>query len=693
MEEAISINREELYSQFEDFFSTVKNDQLADLASTYPKQQALELDFVELQNFNPELADGLVSYPDKYLPIAEDAMRSLNTHALLIARELYKPKLRVFNLPDVYSAAVQNLGAHQLDKLIKVEGAVSWITDIYPRMQIALWECVHCWQITTTKPDRTEAIKPPIQCKCGRNHFNLLEERSEFINLQRARIQELVEKLRGNTPTAHVDLWLESDLVNLVSPGEKLTITGILRLKPNKEGKGKSSVYSKFLDVIHVRKMQQEFEELEISKEEENKIKELAGRPDVFENIVKSIAPSIYGYNELKEAVALQLFGGTPNKKLPDGHTIRSDSHILLIGDPGAGKSAILQYVARLAPKGIFVSGKGTSGVGLTASAEKDELTGGWILKAGAMVLGSGGTVMIDEFDKMSDEDRSALHEALEQQKITIAKAGMLTTFQTKAAVLAAANPKFGRFDPNTPPSAQFDIPQTLLSRFDLIFAIKDVLDEAQDRKIVEHIVLGHMIGASKEKPPEDSSILPTIEADLLRKYIAYARRNVFPQLTNEATDKIKDFYLELRRMGKKNNTFPVTARQVEGVIRLAEASAKIRLSQKVELRDAERSIALVQFVLRDVFTDKETGLIDSDIVNIGQPKSKVDKLRTLMNILSSLEKQFDTVDINDVVKECSGVNIDETTCRKMIDDLKRNGDLYEPKPGQVKTARRKGDW
>ncbi len=1061
MEEVISSSREDIYKQFEEFFSTVKKDELAELASTFPEPQSLEVDFNELDNFNSDFADSILNNPDKYTTIAEDAMASLNTHALIVPKEQYKPKLRIYNLPDIYNVSVQNLGAGNLDKLVKVEGAVSWITDIYPRIQNAVWECVHCWQITTTKPQKIDAVKPPLQCKCGRNHFKLLEEKSTFINMQRSRMQEMVEKLKGSMPSSHVDLWFENDLVNQVSPGEKLMVTGILRLKPNKEGKSKSTVYSKYLDVLHIAKVQQEFESIEISKEEEKQIKEIANSHDVFEKIVKSVAPSIYGYNELKQAVALQLFGGTPGKKLPDGHTIRNDVHILLCGDPGClvadervvlgngaivkigemgkqhlekinlkvqtgeggakrdaatvfhyyknqpvmeiitesgksikgtynhpllcgenyngalvrkwkqldhfkrgdkvaavtgikcnisaflptdfkrleycrgpkfkgklplfvnvalaellgyllgdgwvrkkeacfvvaepekdilplllekchslfgikphvttriakgrsvplhyvllsssdvahnliflrekrvpnlilqsgnkvaaaflkwlfeadgtvfnngrgrravglkakniellrdvqvlllrfgihsriienallirrgrdiikfsekigfvskkkttklkelaknakqfarsksqrfekiveiryhppedvfdievpkshrfiangvishntGKSAILQYVVRLAPKGIFTSGKGSSAVGMTASAEKDELTGGWILKAGAMVLGSGGIVMIDEFDKMDAEDRGALHESMEQQKISIAKAGILTTFQTKAAVLAAANPKYGRFDPNAPTSGQFDIPPTLLSRFDLIFAIKDVLDEAHDRKLAEHIVTGHTYGNAKQTPVGDSAILPSIESDLLRKYIAYARRNVFPVLTPEASEKIKDFYLELRRLGKKSNTFPITARQIEGVIRLSEASAKVRLSPRVELQDAERAIGLVTFVLHDVFMDKETGAIDSDIISIGQPKSKVDKLRTLMNVISSLEKQFDIVDMEEIIKECSQVNIDEHAVRKMIDDLKRNGDLYEPKPGYVKTARRKGEW
>ncbi len=690
--EQLLVGKEEYSRQFEDFFNSRKKAQIADLASKFPAKKSLEVEFHELEVFDTELADAIVESPDKLLAIAEEVIANIGANFPGVQKN-FKPHLRISDLPSVYDVPVQSLGAGQLDKLVRVEGVVSWITDINPRMEVAMWECLHCWQTTITKTEKVEAIKPPAQCKCGRNHFKLIEEKSVFTNVQRARIQELVEKLRGNTPTAHVDLWLEDDLANQIAPGEKLIVVGILRLKPAKEGKGKSSVYNKFLDIVHVHKMQQEFEELTITKDEERQIQELASQPDIFEKITRSIAPSIYGYNELKQAVALQMFGGTPNKVLPDGQKIRNDAHILLIGDPGAGKSAILQYVARLAPKGVFVSGKGASSVGLTASAEKDELTGGWILKAGAMVLASGGMVMIDEFDKIEEEDRSALHECMESQSLSVAKAGMLTTFQTKAAVLAAANPKFGRFDPNTPPAQQFDIPPTLLSRFDLIFTIRDVLDEAQDRKIAEHIILGHTLAGKKEKPASDSAITAAIPEDLLRKYIAYARRNAFPVLTNEASDKIKEYYLELRQMGKKNNTFPVTARNIEGVIRLSEASAKIRLSQRVEMQDAERAVALTMFVLRDVFTDKETGLIDSDIVSIGQPKSRIDKLRTLLSIISTLEKEFDLVDIDKIVEQGNTVNIDEHTARKMVDELKRTGDLYEPKPGFIKSARKKGEW
>jgi replicative DNA helicase Mcm len=232
------------------------------------------------------------------------------------------------------------------------------------------------------------------------------------------------------------------------------------------------------------------------------------------------------------------------------------------------------------------------------------------------------------------------------------------------------------------------------MSRFDLIFAIKDVLDEAKDRKLVDHVLLGHIYAAKKtdiKDIDKASPIIPPIAPEKLRKYISYSRKYVHPVLSDEAASRIKEYYLNLRKLGAQQNTYPVTAREIEGLIRLSEASAKVRLSPDVELRDAERAINLVHFVLSDIFIDKETGKIDSDVINIGQPKSKVDKLRALLGIINTLEQKYDTVDIDDIVHEAATVGIDEDYTRRLIDELKRQGDLYEPKVGHVKTSRSKG--
>ncbi|MBI5177306.1 ATP-binding protein [Candidatus Micrarchaeota archaeon] len=327
-----------------------------------------------------------------------------------------------------------------------------------------------------------------------------------------------------------------------------------------------------------------------------------------------------------------------------------------------------------------------------TAAAEKDEIGEGWILKAGAMVLANGGIVAVDELDKLDEEDRGAMHQAMEQQKISVAKAGIVTEFRTKTAVLAAANPKHGRFDPNSPPASQFAISPALLSRFDLIFTMRDVLDEARDKGLAHHLLEGHMLAGTQGKSPAENPNKPAIPVELLRKYIAYARRTCLPQLTEEATGKIGDYYVDLRKIGKEQNTFPITARQIEGLIRMAEANAKMRLSPLVELQDADRAVKLEDFVLHEVFVDKETGKLDSDVINIGQAKSRIDRVRNVLNIVADLEKQFDLVAIDDVVREASNHGVDEFNCRHLIDELKRKGELYEPKAGFVKLASKK-DW
>ncbi|HLC48278.1 MAG TPA: ATP-binding protein, partial [Candidatus Norongarragalinales archaeon] len=317
----------------------------------------------------------------------------------------------------------------------------------------------------------------------------------------------------------------------------------------------------------------------------------------------------------------------------------------------------------------------------------KDEFGEGWVLKAGAMVLASGGQVNIDEVDKMDENDRVAMHEALESGQISIAKAGIVTTFKARTAVLAAANPKLGRFNPNEPPASQFDIGPTLQSRFDLIFPIKDVLDESRDRKMAEHILKGHKYASDLSTAP-DSAIVPPVPVDLLRKYIAYARKNYSPTLSEDASEKIKEFYLRLRKLGEKQNNYPVTARQIEGLIRLSEASAKARLSGVVELQDADRAINLTDFVLQTVFMDRETGRIDSDIINIGQAKSRTDRARTILSIIEEKEKAVDMVAIEDVVKEAEKVGIDEPSARRIIEDLHKQTEIYRPKSGFVRTSK-----
>ncbi|MFH0835144.1 MAG: LAGLIDADG family homing endonuclease, partial [Candidatus Micrarchaeota archaeon] len=325
---------EEGVSAFEDYFSEQMRDELMALAHAYPKQKSIEVDWEKFSHDNEEQAIALLETPDDGTRSAEEAVKRI-CQSLRPSEGKFEPHVRFYNLPLSSEVGVQFLGAEHLNKLSRVDGVVRWINQISPLMKTATWECVHCATTMKTESDKAN-IKPPSLCKCGHHDFKLLEESSDFINVQKAQLQESVEKLRGNAPAADIELWMEDDLANTIVPGEKVVISGILRLRQMRDKAGKrSGVYAKFLDVEHILKQEQEFEELHITKEEEKEILRLSKDPRLFEKIVQSIAPNISGYTEMKQAIALQLFGGTPGKVLPDGRKLRSDIHLLLIGDPG----------------------------------------------------------------------------------------------------------------------------------------------------------------------------------------------------------------------------------------------------------------------------------------------------------------------------------------------------------------------
>ena len=391
----------------------------------------------------------------------------------------------------------------------------------------------------------------------------------------------------------------------------------------------------------------------------------------------------------MKEGIALQLFGGTPDLVLSGGGKIRSDMHILLIGDPGVGKTRFLQYVQQIAPKSIYVGGKTLTGVGLTASAEKDMEfgEGGWVLKAGALVLASGGVVSIDEFDKVSDDDKAALHEVMESQRVSIAKAGIVAQMRAKTAILAAANPEFGRFDQSKSVADQFKIIPTLLSRFDLIFPIKDILDPSEDKKLAGFVLDSHRSAAMGTEPPKSSDV-PIIPTELLRKYIAYARKNIRPILSAEASDKLKSYYEQMRSLGKRGGPVPITPRQLEGLIRMSQAVAKMRLSPEVMVEDSERAVRLMEFVLRQTAFDVTTQTLDIDMIT-GQQKSKIDKFNAIMDIVADLQKNAEMVEVKAVLDAAKAQGIDERVVVQLIDEKVTKGDYYKPKHGYIKIVKR----
>ena len=651
-------------AKFEEFFSTIYKDDVFEILEKYPDERSLIVNYEDLEMFDPDLADLLIDKPDEVIAASQKAIKNIDP--LMKDAEL---NIRFENLTN--NIPLSDLLSKYIGKFVSADGIIRKTDEIRPRIETGVFECRGCMRLHEVEQTSGNNIMEPSLCsECGGRSFRLLQEESKYIDTQSARMQEPLENLSGGTEPKQMLMVLEDDLVDELNPGDKVRITGTLKtVREERSGKFKNYIY-----VNHIEPLEQEFEELELSEEDEAKILELSRDPHIHDKIINSTAPSIRGYREVKEAIALQLFGGAV-KELEDKTRLRGDIHILIVGDPGIGKSQILKYVSKLAPRSVYTSGKGTSGAGLTAAAVRDEL-GGWSLEAGALVLGDQGNVCVDELDKMRSEDRSALHEALEQQTVSIAKAGIMATLNTRCSVLAAANPKFGRFDRYKSVADQIDLPSPILSRFDLTFVIEDRPNVEKDRALAQHILKIH----------QSSNVAYEIEPELLRKYIAYARKNINPQLTDEAMKVLEEFYVSVRSGGVEEDTpVPITARQLEAIIRLAEASAKLQLKDKVEASDAHRAINLQRKCLEKVGLDPETGKIDIDKVEGRTPTSDRDRMNKVMQEIGVLEAEFEKVPIT-VLKEHLAENYDmsEEKVDSILKNLKSKGLIYEPRNGLV---------
>ncbi|RUM35235.1 MAG: AAA family ATPase [Archaeoglobus sp.] len=690
---------------WKEFFETYYRDELNRLAGAveFDGDRSLYVDFLRDLSIYREgrLGEELLANPDRVLNHAKEG--------LSLTENIYDVSLdgcvvRFFNLPASKRVLIRDLRSEHISRFVAVEGIVRKVTEVRPRVIVAAFSCTKCGKLVEVAQDDEVVLKQPYECPiCKNRKFVLLPEESKTVDSQRIKVQEYPENLRGGEQPQQIDVMLESDLTGKVNPGDRVVINGVVRAKPRKVGSRQLQHMDIHIDGNSVEVLQQEYEEFEITDEDKKKILELAEDKRIFEKVVASIAPSIYGHEDVKLAIALQLFGGVP-KKLPDGTEIRGDIHVLLVGDPGVAKSQILRYVHRIAPRSVYTTGKGTTTAGLTATATRDEFDGRWTLEAGALVLADKGIALVDEIDKMRNEDRSALHEAMEQQTVSVAKAGINAVLRARCALLGAANPKYGRFDRYSPIADQINLSPTLLSRFDLIFVLTDEPDESKDRKLAEHILRAHEIGEKFEKlrnialveytkeeltkESELAEILPAIDPELLRKYVAYAKRTVFPVLSEEAKRRITEFYLSLRSRAKDNSAVPVTARQLEALVRLAEASARLRLSDVVEREDVDRVIEIIRRSLEQIAVDPETGEIDIDYAFTGTSKSQRDRIMILKRIIEDLESAYEKgAPEEEIIRAAEGEGIGETKARELLRKMKEMGDIYSPRDGYYRLA------
>jgi replicative DNA helicase Mcm len=651
-------------------------------------QKSLVVDFSDIILYDRALARHIEEEPDQALEEFSSALaeylRKEQPEYAEVAGRVYA---RIRQPPRVLK--IRELTSDYIGKFVAIEGIVTRVTRVEAKLVKA-----HYVHITPEgalhefdypeQGEMGERIEKPVVCPvCGRTgRFELVLEKSKFLDWQKIVVQERPEEIPPGQIPRSIEVILTGDLVDSARPGDRSLITGILRVMPTQAVQKASgrSVFSFYIEANHVDVQQKMLEEIEITREDEEKIRELAKDPWIREKIIASIAPSIYGYYDIKEAIALLLFGGVP-KLMFDGTRIRGDIHVLLVGDPGTAKSQLLQYTARLAPRGLYTSGKGSTAAGLTATVLRDKVTGEYYLEAGAMVIADGGVAAIDEIDKMREEDRSAIHEALEQQTVSIAKAGIVARLNARASVLAAGNPRFGRYDLTQPISKNIDLPPTILSRFDLIFVIQDIPSEGKDRRLARHIIGVHS-DIEKAKP--------FIDPQLLKKYVSYARKYVRPQLTPEAMKLIEEFYVAMRRSGirgeeaKSPPPIAITPRQLEGLIRLAEAHAKMALRDKVTIEDVEEAIRLMYTTLRRVGFDIESKTIDIDVLETGVSRSRREKIREFMKFLNEVFEQTPEIELSQLIKMAREKGFEKEFAYETIQQLKRSGELYEPSPGRL---------
>jgi replicative DNA helicase Mcm len=650
-------------------------DELIQLSYVYPEEKSLYVKFRHLEDLDRDLSDLAREDPVKFFEVMKEGIGNIS----LPMKDLPDVDVRIIDIPEIYQVPINKLRKPHLNKLISVVCVVSKATPVRPARKVAAFQCLRCGHIDNVpQSEESDELKEPFICgndSCGKKGpWKLLDNQCVYVDTQLLKVQESLDGLGGRQPGFLHVMCLE-DIAGTVKPGDKVIITGVLQGRTKIKREGKTKYIDLLLIANSITKSTRDFENIEISPKEEAQIIELSKLPDIDKRIYKSIAPSIFGQELVKQGIALQLFGGLRSEN-EDGTAQRGDIHVLLVGDPGVAKSQFLTYVSRFAPRAIMVSGQSASGPGLTGAAVHDDFDGRWGIEAGALSIVSGsedyegGVCCVDEFDKMNEKDRNSIHGALEQQAVDVAKAGAFAHLATRCALLAAANPVDGRFNPYDSIAKQFNLNDAMISRMDLIFIIKDTANQVFDEKLAMHV-----LGALGET--ED-----IIDPELLRKYIAYAKINFKPEITPEARNYIVRFYVETRNAGGKNrDSIPITARTILAARRLATAHARLRLSEYVEEVDARAACALILSNLRDVGIDPDTGQLDSSVLEAGTTGSQREKIHKIKEIIKSISaRNFIGQDaaLEDVLIKCDneGIKGADQIIRKLLErgDILRTG-------------------
>ncbi|KAG5880468.1 hypothetical protein JTB14_000573 [Gonioctena quinquepunctata] len=641
------------------------SSQLTKLA--HREQVAMWIELDDVYDFNEEIAQAIESNTRRYanlisdivfeiLPtfvqndvVAKDALDVYIEHRLMmenrmrqpndhrVARNKFPPEL--MRRYEIYfqdrnankNVSIRDVKAEHIGKLVTVRGIVTRCTEVKPMLSVATYTCDQCGA-ETYQPIASLSFMPIIMCPSDDCRINksggrlyLQTRGSKFVKFQEVKIQEHSDQV----PVGHIPRSLQ------FSVGERGGLLSETYLEAHK-----MKCMNKVDDKSNNPLTQEELDTL--------------GKDDYYTKLAESLAPEIYGHLDVKKALMLLLVGGIDKK--PDGMKIRGNINICLMGDPGVAKSQLLGYINRLAPRGQYTTGRGSSGVGLTASVMKDPITGEMMLEGGALVLADQGVCCIDEFDKMADEDRTAIHEVMEQQTISIAKAGIMTCLNARVSILAAANPAYGRYNPKRTIEQNIQLPAALLSRFDLLWLIQDKADRDNDLKLAEHITYVHQ----HSKHPD--TLVPALDMNIMRKYIAMSKM-MEPIIPEELTDFIVSSYVELRKEARNSRDMTFTsARNLLGILRLSTALARLRLSNTVEKDDVKEAIRLMEM-------SKDS--LNQTFENKGyRPPNVHDKIFALIRELAGDSK---IVMVSDALEKCAskGYNPDQVdACIEEYEEL-----------------------
>jgi len=691
----------ELIDTFEEFYRSYYQNEIGELAQKYPdEQKSLYVDWDDLYRFDPALADDFQNKPKQLQEYAEEALR---LYDLPVNVSLGQAHLRVRNLPE--RTDIRDIRADHRGKLVEVIGTVDKTTDVRPQITTAAFECQRCGTLTRI-PQVGGDFQEPHECQgCERQGpFRVNYDQSELIDSQKVYLKEFTRDITTDNPQG-VEVTIEDDATGQVTVGDDVAITAIVKLQKQGSSRNKSAHFDFYLEGVAVEPVDQEYPEIQLTDGDKKEIVKLSNQDDLFDQFIGSVAPTVHGSETEKLGLALQWFGGI-EKHYEDGSYTRGSIHTLFVNDPGIFVDRMLESAVEISPRAVEISGSETSGTGLTTTAVRSsdrDNSGGWAIEAGPLIKADGGHALINGVDDLGSAAESSLETVLTQQSVDASKASASTSLEARTSVLALGRPTYGRFDEYEPIGEQVDLSPDLIGAFDLMFLSTDQPDKAEDEKRADRVLKAAYSGQveaqqdqpslsnSTEEDIEDttSEIASEIELDLLQKYIAYAQRMCFPTITDDARTELRDYYVDLRsRGGDPDAPVPISEQKLESLVRLAEGSARARLSDTVEVEDAQRAITVFKHTLRNVGLDPETAEFDAEVIETRDSEEQREKLRNTKQLIAAIEEEFNEgAPVDVIIERAEEEGIDPERAKHEIDKLKQKGKVYEPKTDHLRAV------